>query len=144
MCPYDTSNDGEKPSVVMDLENIPMSIVNERRMFPCPVCTSPRHVKMTKKDKPYIVCDPCGVQLFVRGPSGITAFETLVGRGNQGDVWTRIKEMERRYRLKCPECRHQFWIEAPFIETSTWDGSLKGFRCPGKNCDAIVPWEKTT
>jgi transcription elongation factor Elf1 len=121
-----------------------MPISNVTQMFPCPVCTSPRLVKITKKDKPYIVCDPCGVQLFVRGPSGITAFEKLTGRGNQGDVWTRIKEMERRYRLKCPECGYQFWIESQFIETSAWDGSLKGFRCQGKNCDAIVKWEKTT
>jgi len=22
------------------------------------------------------------------------------------------------------------------------DGSLKGFRCPGKNCGAIVAWEE--
>jgi transcription elongation factor Elf1 len=123
--------------------DITMSILNEKRMFPCPVCTSPCQVKITKKDKPYIVCDPCGVQLFVRGPSGITAFERLIGRGNQNDVWTRIKEMEQRYRLKCPECGYQFWIESQFIETSAWDGSLKGFRCQGKNCDAIVPWEKT-
>ncbi len=132
-----------KALFVEQFGDIKMPILNVTQMFPCPICTSPRQVKITKKDKPYIVCDPCGVQLFVRGPSGITAFERLIGRGNQGDVWTRIKEMERRYRLKCSECGHQFWIESQFIETSGWDGSLKGFRCPGKDCDAIVPWEKT-
>jgi len=28
------------------------------------------------------------------------------------------------------------------VKTSMLDGSLKGFRCPGKNCGAIVPWEE--
>ena len=118
-----------------------MSLLNGKRMFPCPVCTSPREVRTTKKDKPYIICDPCGVQLFVRGPSGIAAFGRLVERADKGDLWTRLSEMERRYRLKCAECGCRFWIEPNFVETSTWDGRLKGFRCPGKNCDAIVAWE---
>jgi DNA-directed RNA polymerase subunit RPC12/RpoP len=119
-----------------------MSLLNGTRMFPCPVCTSPLEVKTTKKDKPYIICDPCGVQLFVRGPSGIDAFSRLIERANKDDLWSRLSEMERRYRLRCPECGCRFWIEQRLVETSTWDGSLKGFRCPGKNCDAIVPWEK--
>ncbi len=120
-----------------------MALFNEKQMFPCPVCTSPRAVKITKKDKPYIVCDPCGVQLFVRGPAGITAFDSLVRRGTQDDLWTRLQEMERRYRLICPDCGHRFWVEPGLIETSGWDGSLKGFRCPAKNCDAVVSWRKS-
>ncbi len=38
-----------------------MIVANGKRRFPCPVCTDPREVRLTKKDKPYIVCDPCGV-----------------------------------------------------------------------------------
>jgi predicted RNA-binding Zn-ribbon protein involved in translation (DUF1610 family) len=113
-----------------------------KRMFPCPVCTDPREVRLTKKSKPYITCDPCGIQVFIRGPAGIAAFDRLVDRASGEDLWTRIKDMERRYRLKCPECGCRFWIEPDLLETSLFDGSLKGFRCPQENCDAIVAWEK--
>ncbi len=112
------------------------------KMFPCPVCASPCPVKQTKKAKPYIVCHPCGIQVFVRGPEGIAAFNKLVETAVPKDVWAKIKEMEPRYRLKCPQCGHRFWIEPELIKTSFFDGSLEGFRCPIESCDSTVPWEK--
>ena len=113
-----------------------------KRMFPCPVCTDPREVRLTKKRKPYITCDPCGIQLFIRGPAGIAAFERLVNRAKAEDLWTRLAEMQRRYHLKCPKCGNRFWIEPSLVKTSLFDGSLQGFRCPHKNCGAVVAWEK--
>jgi len=113
-----------------------------KRMFPCPVCMDPRDVRLTKKKKPYITYDPCGIQVFVRGPAGIAAFNRLVDRADGKDLWTRLTEMQQRFYLRCPECGLHFWIEAALAESSAWDGKLKGFRCPGKDCDAIVPWEK--
>jgi endogenous inhibitor of DNA gyrase (YacG/DUF329 family) len=53
-----------------------------------------------------------------------------------------MKEIEQRYRLTCPECGSQFWMEPDLVETSIFDGSLKGFRCPEKKCGATVAWEK--
>ena len=119
-----------------------MTIFDGKRMFPCPVCTSPLEVKTTKKHKPYIICDPCGVQLFVRGPSGIDAFNRLIEHANRDDLWTRLEEMEHRFRLKCPECGCRFWIEPGLVKTSMFDGSLQGFRCPEKKCGATVEWGK--
>lgn len=119
-----------------------MATQNDKRMFPCPVCTDPREVRETKKGKPYVVCDPCGIQVFVRGPSGIAAFQRLVNQGGSEDLWTRIEEMQRRYRLKCPECGERFWIEPQLIKTSIFDGKLQGFRCPQTDCGATVAWEK--
>jgi len=113
-----------------------------KRMFPCPVCTEAREVRLTKKDKPYIVCDPCGVQVFVRGPFGIAAFNTLLDRANGEDLWARLAEMERRYHLKCPKCGGRFWIEPGLAKTSIFDGHLQGFRCPDERCSAIVAWEE--
>jgi transcription elongation factor Elf1 len=75
-----------------------MSDLNGNKMFPCPVCATPLPVKQTKKAKPYVVCDPCGIQLFVRGPQGIAVFDRLVERGMRDGVWSRIAEMEPRYR----------------------------------------------
>jgi len=108
--------------------------------FPCPVCMDPREVKLTKKRKPYITCDPCGIQVFVRGPAGIAEFNRLVERAEREDLPTRLKEMERRYRLTSPERGCKFWIERNLVKTSGFDGSLKGFRCP--ECGEIVSWER--
>lgn len=110
--------------------------------FPCPVCLGVRDVRLTKKDKPYITCDPCGIQVFVRGPAGIAEFNRLIEQDTRDSLPARIQEMERRYRLTCPECGNKFWIERRLIKTSGFDGGLKGFRCPHKDCDAIVSWEQ--
>jgi transcription elongation factor Elf1 len=116
------------------------SNLNGKRRFPCPVCVSPREVRLTKKRKPYITCDPCGIQLFVRGPAGIHAFNDLLDRIEVEDLWTRIAEMERRYYLKCPTCGASFWIDPGRVKTSMFDGTLQGFRCVTKECREVVPW----
>lgn len=114
---------------------------NGKRMFPCPVCADPREVRTTKKGKPYVVCDPCGIQVFVRGPAGISAFNRLADRADGAGLWTRLAEMESRYRLACPKCGHRFWIEPELAKTSVFDGSLRGFTCPQEDCGATVAWE---
>jgi transcription elongation factor Elf1 len=111
-------------------------------MFPCPVCTVPREVLLTKKDKPYLTCDPCGVQVFVRGPSGISEFSRLLQSTSEESLLARLNHMEQRYRLTCPECGHKFWITPKLIKTSMFDGSMKGVVCPQKGCDKVVPWNE--
>ena len=101
----------------------------------------PAEVRITKKKKPYITCDPCGIQLFVRGPAGVAAFNRLLDRAETEDLWTRLAEMDRRYRLKCPACSCHFWIERGLAKTSLLDGSFQGFRCPAKNCREVVAWK---
>jgi ssDNA-binding Zn-finger/Zn-ribbon topoisomerase 1 len=113
---------------------------NPKAKFPCPVCASPCDVRQTKKNKPYIICDGCGIQLFIRGPAGINAFNRLVEEASNKDVWARLADMERRYHLKCPKCATRFWAEPQQIQTSMFDGSFKGFGCP--KCGATVEWEK--
>ena len=108
--------------------------------FPCPVCMEPREVRVTKKKKPYVVCDPCGIQLFIRGPAGITAFTRLVERAAKDDLWTRLSKMEQTYHLKCPKCGGRFWAAPEQIETSLFDGSFKSFACP--KCGTTVKWER--
>jgi len=115
--------------------------LNGKKMFPCPVCAQPREVRQTKKKKPYITCDPCGIQLFVRGPLGIAALGRLLDRATVEDLWTRLAEMDSRFYLKCSACGCRFWIEPRLVKTSLFDGSLQGFRCPAKDCRGIVPWK---
>lgn len=114
--------------------------MSEKRMFPCPVCTGPREVLMTKKDKPYLTCDPCGVQVFVRGPDGIKEFGRLLYGTSEEPLLARLTHMENRYRLACPKCGHKFWITPKLIKTSVFDGSVKGFRCPERGCDGVALW----
>lgn len=37
----------------------------------CPLCDRRCQVRTTKKGKPYLICDACGLQLFVRYGAGI-------------------------------------------------------------------------
>jgi transcription elongation factor Elf1 len=119
-----------------------MPELSGNNLFPCPVCTDLREVRLTKKKKPYITCDPCGIQLFVRASAGISAFNRLIERATAQGLWTTLKELEPCYHLKCPKCGTRFWIEPELAKTSLFDGSLQGFRCPEKKCGATVAWEK--
>ena len=55
--------------------------------FPCPICGEIRDMRASKKDKPYLVCDPCGVQIFIRGKSGISR---LIELKNNSELWDKI------------------------------------------------------
>jgi len=68
--------------------------LNDNLMFPCPVCTVPREVRTTKKDKPYLTCDPCGIQVFVRGPAGIKEFSRLLQSTSDEGLLARLNHME--------------------------------------------------
>ena len=119
-----------------------MSNVPSPRWFPCPVCALTQDVRGSKTGKPYIICNTCGVQVFVRGKAGIAAFDQLVDRARLDGTYMRMNEMIRRYYVRCPACRNQFWIQPDLIVTSLFDGSLKGVRCPNATCKAVRDWEK--
>ena len=119
-----------------------MALLLDARRFPCPICTMPQEVRASKKDKPYMTCNTCGVQVFIRGRVGIEQFKTLLERASRDGLFARVNEMIRRYRLTCFMCGNQFWIEPRLIETSIFDGSLKGVRCPKPECKAVLLWEQ--
>ena len=105
------------------------------------MCSEPRDIRLAKNGKPYLICDSCGVQLFIRGRFGVERFATVLERATATDIVGRFKEIERRYRRLCPECGQEFWIEPRLVRTSMFDGSLKGLRCPRPNCEGTAPWE---
>lgn len=119
-----------------------MAALNGKRMFPCPVCSTVCEVRVSKKNKPYVVCDPCGIQCFIRGPAGIDAFYRLIDRAERQGLWSRLSEMEGHYHLKCQACGRQFWAEKDLVGTSWIDGAFKGFRCPNQDCGEVVSWEE--
>ena len=93
---------------------------------------------MSKKAKPYVVCNDCGVQMFVRNSEGIRRFQEHVKTGVTAGVLTRFKELEQRYRATCPKCDRDFWIDPEQVKTSWFDGEFVGFRCPVKGCDGVA------
>jgi len=49
--------------------------------FPCPFCGAGLAILLTKRNKPYCTCNPCGVQIFVRGKNGIKRLRKMVNEG---------------------------------------------------------------
>jgi hypothetical protein len=47
-------------------------------VLPCLLCGSDLEQKQTKKHKPYFVCNPCGVQLFIRCAQGAENLQRLI------------------------------------------------------------------
>lgn len=46
--------------------------------IPCFLCGKPSKVKKTKTNKPYFICDDCGLQSFIRYKAGIRKFRRLL------------------------------------------------------------------
>ena len=51
---------------------------SENKYFPCPICNKKLLVKFTKKSKPYIICNSCGIQMFIRNKEGINKFYEIL------------------------------------------------------------------
>jgi len=64
--------------------------------FPCPLCKKERRIRWTKKEKPYLICDRCGVQMFVRYEEGI--MKLMEG------------EKKREIDIQCPYCKSKITI----------------------------------
>lgn len=48
------------------------------KQFPCPLCGISLAIRLSRTQKPYCVCDACGIQLFFRGKKGIRRLEELI------------------------------------------------------------------
>ena len=46
--------------------------------IPCLLCGKRLGKRIDKNGKPYFVCDPCGVQMFIRRPQGIENLDELI------------------------------------------------------------------
>jgi DNA-directed RNA polymerase subunit RPC12/RpoP len=53
--------------------------------IPCFLCIQELTQRTDKNRKPYFVCDPCGVQIFVRGRQGIKNLSELVATLKEKD-----------------------------------------------------------
>ena len=110
----------------------------KKRLFPCPVCGEGLEVLQSKKGKPYVICNGCGVQMFVRTEPGIRRFEKLVAEAESRNIWARLNDLEQSYRKQCPKCGTKFWAIEELIKTNMFNGRFVGYRCPEEDCDGIV------
>jgi len=60
--PEGQRNVGEEPGPIE---------VQEPTYLPCFLCDRQLEIKSSKRKKPYFICDPCGLQAFVRKEQGI-------------------------------------------------------------------------
>lgn len=60
--------------------NVPESI-------PCFLCGDFQKIKLTKNNKPYFICDTCGIQAFIRKTDGINRLTDLI---NNSTLYKKI------------------------------------------------------
>jgi DNA-directed RNA polymerase subunit RPC12/RpoP len=108
--------------------------------FPCPLCLVPLRVRSSKKGKPYVVCDACGVQLFVRAKPGIARLASLMAQPEAVAVMQRLATVARQQRRTCSSCRHAFWLSEAELHTNWFNGAFAGYKCP--SCGAVVQPDK--
>jgi hypothetical protein len=47
-------------------------------LFPCPLCGLSLSIRIARTQKPYCVCIDCGIQLFIRGKTGISRLQKII------------------------------------------------------------------
>jgi DNA-directed RNA polymerase subunit RPC12/RpoP len=54
--------------------------------LPCFLCHKQLDLRISKTQKPYFICEECGMQIFVRGKRGIKRLEHLLGGMNKRSI----------------------------------------------------------
>jgi hypothetical protein len=54
--------------------------------LPCFLCIEKLEKRTDKNGKPYFVCNPCGIQLFVRRPHGIKLLDKLLADAARNEI----------------------------------------------------------
>ena len=54
--------------------------------LPCLLCVEKLEKRTDKNGKPYFVCNPCGIQLFVRRPHGIKLLDNLLADAARNEI----------------------------------------------------------
>jgi hypothetical protein len=58
----------------------------QMQFVPCILCGSNLEKRISKNRKPYFVCDPCGIQLFVRRKAGIERLEEFFRNARKAEI----------------------------------------------------------
>jgi hypothetical protein len=55
-------------------------------VLPCLLCGNQLDQRTDKNDKPYFICNPCGMQIFIRRELGIKKLEELIRNLKEGEL----------------------------------------------------------
>ena len=58
--------------------NVTLERISLMSKIPCFLCSQELKQRKDKNNKPYFICDPCGMQIFVRGRQGIENLNQLI------------------------------------------------------------------
>jgi hypothetical protein len=62
--------------------------------LPCFLCVAKLEKRISKRGKPYFICNPCGIQLFVRKDHGITLLNKLLSDVARNEIPFRHRAEE--------------------------------------------------
>ena len=107
-------------SHVLDTSSLTSENSSVMSKVPCFLCQSLLEIRTSKKEKPYLVCDDCGIQVFFRLPKGIRRLQQLRERaGSLADKYVlchrcrvAVEKCVKNYQegwsdedgLYCPRC----------------------------------------
>jgi hypothetical protein len=73
------------------------------QFLPCLLCTAKLEKRIDKNGKPYFVCNPCGIQFFIRRQHGIDLLEKLIRDCQKNEIPFKQQNSELEpHRLLCP------------------------------------------
>lgn len=93
--------------------------------IPCPTCHRELEHRMSKKQKPYFVCEPCGVQIFFRLQEGIERLEAALPRSITGDDF-----------VLCRRCQVAVRKSKDQMSRAMLFGGVSGIHCP--RCGSLL------
>jgi hypothetical protein len=78
--------------------------------FPCLLCGTGLEIRLSRKEKPYCVCNSCGIQIFFRGKTGIRRLRDIleakiliVGKESETDralvLYNHIQQLRGRKKI---------------------------------------------
>ena len=67
--------------------------------LPCLLCGAELDKRTDKNRKPYFICNPCGIQLFVRRPHGIKLLDKLLRDAAKHEIPFK-QRAEQVYRIQ--------------------------------------------
>jgi DNA-directed RNA polymerase subunit RPC12/RpoP len=70
----------------MEKHNVNVTQSRAKTFLPCFLCGNNLEMRFSKNRKPYFVCFDCGIQLFVRGKSGIRKLEELLANISETNI----------------------------------------------------------
>lgn len=70
--------------------------------IPCFLCGDFQTINISKTDKPYFICNDCGMQVFIRKVSGIKRLSNLINDPDLKDIYLNGKYLSnsKLFRIK--------------------------------------------